>query len=209
METLASLSNRQQALLRHLLYSEQGLTLDQLADLLGISRNAVTQHISVLEKLDCIENRTLPSGGGRPSRAYTLTDAGMAIFPKQYALFSTMLLKAISENIKGAELESLFANIGRDLALPFKDRIKNSENKIVEVTKIMEELGYETRQSSSTNKASEIIAKNCVFHDLAVENSAVCELDRSLISSLLETKIEQKECMIKGGDSCKFCISET
>ncbi|MFW2373190.1 MAG: helix-turn-helix transcriptional regulator [Gammaproteobacteria bacterium] len=209
METLSSLSHRQQALLRHLLYSDQGLTLDQLADLLGISRNAVTQHISVLEKLDCIKSRTLPSAGGRPSRAYTLTDAGMAIFPKQYALFSTMLLKAISENLKGADLENLLGTIGRELALPFMDRVKNSGNEIEEVRKIMEELGYETRRGSAKKNASEIVAKNCVFHDLAVENPAVCELDRSLISSLLEKKIEQKECMVKGGDSCRFCISKT
>jgi len=208
METLASLSQRQQALLRHLLNSEQGLTLDQLANLLEISRNAVNQHVSGLEKLNCIESRMLPSAGGRPSRAYTLTDTGMAMFPKQYALFSTMLLKAVSENIKGDELEKLFASIGRDLALPFIERVKNSASKIEEVTKIMEELGYEARQSS-LNNSSEIIAKNCVFHDLAVDNVAVCELDRSLISSLLDTRIEQQECMVKGGDSCRFCIRET
>lgn len=209
MNTLSSLSERQQALMRHLLYSEQGLTLDQLADLQDISRNAVTQHMSVLEKLDYIESQILPSGGGRPSRAYTLTDAGKAIFPKQYSLFSTMLLKAITGNIKGDELESLFATIGRDLALPFKDRVSGSGNKIEEVVKIMEELGYEARQSVVANEPPEIIAKNCVFHDLAVENSSVCELDRSLISSLVDTKIEQKECMVKGGQSCRFCLSKT
>jgi len=208
METLSSLSHRQQALLRHLLYSDQGLTLDQLANLLGISRNAVTQHIAALEKLDCITSRILPSAGGRPSRAYMLTDIGMAMFPKQYALFSTALLSTISEKFKGAELDNLLSTIGQNLALPFKDRVNSSDNKIEEVRIIMEELGYETRPSS-VNVSTEIIAKNCVFHDLAVENAAVCELDRSLISTLLESKIEQQECMVKGGDSCRFCISKT
>lgn len=206
METLASLNERQQILLRHLLYSDGGLTLDQLAKLLDISRNAVTQHISALEKLNCIKSRMLPSAGGRPSRAYTLTDAGMALFPKQYALFSTMLLKTIAESLKGDELENVFAKIGHDLALPFKERVKNSGNKIEEVRKIMEELGYETKGSSAGNVSSEIIAKNCVFHDLAVENPTVCELDRSLISSLLDTDIDQQECMAKGGASCRFCV---
>ena len=208
MKTLTSLSHRQQALLRHLLYSDDGLTLDQLANLLEISRNAVTQHITALEKLDCIVSRILPSAGGRPSRAYTLTNTGMAMFPKQYALFSTALLKAISSNVKDAELTKLFTTIGQDLAIPFKERVKNSDNKMEEVRKIMEELGYETRPST-LGVSTEIIAKNCVFHDLAVENSAVCELDRSLISSLLESKIEQQECMVKGGQSCRFCISKT
>lgn len=205
METLTSLSQRQQELLRHLLYSEQGLTLDQLADLLAISRNAVTQHISVLEKIDCLENRMLPSAGGRPSRAYMLTAVGRAMFPKQYALFSTALLRAISENLEGAALEKLFKGIGADLAAPFKQRVTSSEDKVQEVRKIMAELGYET-QVSLSNVDADIVAKNCVFHDLAVDNIAVCELDRSLISSLLDAEIKQTECMVKGGSSCRFCV---
>lgn len=209
MENLLSLSERQQSLMRHLLYSEQGLTLDQLAEVLGISRNAVTQHISALEKLNCIQNKMLPSAGGRPSRAYMLTSTGMAHFPKHYALFSTMLLKAISEKLAGHELETLLAVIGRDLALPYKYRVNKSTNKIEEVRKIMEELGYETRSVSTANEMAEIVAKNCVFHDLAIENNAVCELDRALIASLLETPIEQRECMVKGGDSCRFRIRKT
>ena len=209
MQTLESLNHRQQALLRHLLYSEQGLTLDQLAELLGISRNAVTQHISVLEKIDCIKSHILPSAGGRPSRAYTLTDVGKAVFPKQYALFSTMLLKAISGNLNGEALENLLISIGRDLALPFKDRVKNSDDKIEEVRKIMEELGYEAKQNINVTNRSEIVAKNCVFHDLAAENQIVCELDRSLLSTLLEKNVEQKECMVKGGDCCRFFINES
>jgi len=207
MDTLTSLSQRQQSLLRHLLNSDEGLTLEQLANLLTISRNAVTQHIAALEKLDCIESRILPSAGGRPSRAYKLSAKGKAMFPKQYALFSTALLSAISENTKGADLEKLFNTIGHDLAKPFKDRVNNSDDKIEEVRKIMEELGYET-SFSAAKSTTEIIAKNCVFHDLAIGNSAVCELDRSLISSLLDAKIEQQECMVKGGSSCRFCISK-
>lgn len=212
MKTLSSLGYRQQAALRHLLNNSDGLTLDQLASLLGISRNAVTQHISVLEGLDCVESFILPSAGGRPSRAYKLTKTGLAMFPKQYALFSTMLLKSVSNSLSEGELQKLFATIGEDLAVSFKERMQASDDKMAEVIHIMEELGYETiassAQESSTAQSSEIIAKNCVFHDLAVENKAVCQLDIALISSLLDAEIEQTECMVKGGDSCRFCIKQ-
>ena len=208
MHTLSSLSHRQQAILRHILHSDGGLTLDQLANLLEISRNAVTQHIAALEKLGCIETSMLPSAGGRPSRAYRLAEKGMAMFPKQYALISTALLNSVSEYLNDDELEKLFISIGHSLAASFKDRVKQSKNKIAEVIEIMEELGYEA-MSSSTNMDTEIIAKNCVFHDLAVENSTVCELDRTLISELLGSRVEQQECMVKGGNSCRFCINKT
>ncbi len=203
METLTSLSHRQQSILRHLLCNSDGLTLDQLSGRLSISRNAVKQHLCVLEGLNAIGSHILPSGGGRPCRAYTLSHAGKDLFPKQYALFSIMLLKTLSKNLEDDKLESMLKSIGRELALPFKDRVRQSENIIAEVTAIMSELGYETVLPNS-NDANEINAKNCVFHDLAKENPKVCELDLALISTLLESEIEQTECMAVGGHSCRF-----
>ena len=50
MDTITSFSHRQQTILRSLLHSDLGLTLDQLSKLLDISRNAVAQHVSNLEK---------------------------------------------------------------------------------------------------------------------------------------------------------------
>ena len=209
METLSNLNHRQQALLRHLLYHGEGLTLDQLAQLLEISRNAVAQHMPALEGWRYVESTLLPSGGGRPSRAYQLTDAGKALFPKQYGLFSTMMLKTLTTKLEGKELENLLAAIGRDIADSFKERVAKSEDKMEEVRRIMEEVGYETVKSTTASDPSEIVAKNCVFHDLAKENNAVCQLDLALIASLLDADIEQTECMAKGGESCRFCVAKT
>jgi len=192
-------------LFRHLLYNGDGLTLDQLSSLLGISRNAVKQHLSVLGALNAIKSHLLPSEGGRPCHAYALGRAGIDLFPKQYGLFSIVLLKTLSKNLKGAKLESMLKSIGRDMALPFKGRVSQSESKIAEVTKIMRELGYETDSPNSVDvDVTEITAKNCVFHDLAKENPKVCELDLALISTLLETEIEQTECTAIGGHRCRF-----
>jgi len=50
----------------------------------------------------------------------------------------------------------------------------------------------------------DIVAKNCVFHKLASECDEVCLFDISLMTSLLDSKIDHKECMVKGGDACRF-----
>ncbi len=209
MNTLDSLGHRQQILLRYLLHSPHGLTLDQLASKLNISRNAVTQHIAVLEKLNCVDSQYLPSSGGRPSRAYLITETGKSFFPKQYALFSTMLLKTMSTQLETDVLANLLADIGKDLALPFMKRVEKSNNRVEEVRQIMNELGYETESADNSienDKQQQIIAVNCVFHDLAFENTTVCELDKALISSLLDSPIEHTHCMAKGESSCSFCL---
>jgi predicted ArsR family transcriptional regulator len=209
MDTITSFSHRQQTILRNLLHSEQGLTLDQLAEQLDISRNAVSQHTSGLEKLRYIENRMLPSSGGRPCRAYTLTDTGRELFPKQYALFSRMLLKTMEETLTKNELEKLLHTIGQEMAIPFKQQVNSSADRVEATRKIMDELGYETSTKEIPNDEplSEIIAKNCVYHDVAMKSDAVCVLDRAIISTLLDATIEQSACMAKGDDSCRFCIN--
>lgn len=205
MKTLSSLSDRQQTLLRLILHSNQGLTLDQLAKQLDISRNAVMQHIACLEKQQCIDTHMLPSSGGRPCRAYILSDTGRALFPKQYALFSSALLKTLGHQLDKQQLESVLHTMGQELAEPFKARVNSSSNTIEEIQQVMEELGYETSQGSMVSEPHHIIAKNCVFHDLAMENESICVLDRALISSLLGTQVEQSSCMAKGDDNCQFC----
>ena len=124
----------------------------------------------------------LPSSGGRPSRAYTLSSAGHELFPKQYALFSRMLLKSMEETLKEEELQKLLHTMGQEMAAPFKARVKDSDDQIEEARKIMEELGYETSPRTPST-SSEIIAKNCVYHDIAMKNESVCILDRSIIST--------------------------
>ena len=70
-------------LLRELLGARAtGLTVDELADALVVSRNAVQQQVTALEREGLGSVRALRSTGGRPSRAYDLNDDGLELFPR-------------------------------------------------------------------------------------------------------------------------------
>ena len=66
MSAIQTFSFRHQALLTSLLNNRAGLSVDQLAKELGISRNATNQHLSGLTNLGLIEHSLRPSSGGRP-----------------------------------------------------------------------------------------------------------------------------------------------
>ena len=75
------LSEARSRLLRELLTARAtGRTADELATALAISRNAVQQQLSALEREGLVGVHELRSTGGRPSRAYTLTDHGIELF---------------------------------------------------------------------------------------------------------------------------------
>ena len=83
---------KQQKILEFLLVEKQGITVDQFSKHLDISRTAVHQHITVLERDGYVKKLASRQTGGRPGTTFTLTDKGTHLFPKHYNLFSTMLI---------------------------------------------------------------------------------------------------------------------
>lgn len=203
------LNKRQQQILRYVLYSEDAVTMEQLADNMGISRAALGKHMDVLMSYQLVETQLQDSTGGRPSRAFNLTQAGRAIFPKQYQLFSRALMSAISEKLDDDSITEILTEMGEQLADQLQPEMKTNQDKMQAVRKIMARLGYETVEPDSESEKDSLIAKNCVFHDLAINDERVCQLDISLISTLLGEPVYLKECMAKGGKHCHFCPSNS
>ena len=211
MSGLSNIGARQQHLLKALLHSPQGLSMDQLSKELSISRNAVNQHLASLERQRYIESTLQSSTGGRPGRVYKLSPSGLELFPRHYSLFSRLLLRLVQQKLGAESLRECLADLGEQLSQEYKSRVRKHatlDAQINEVKLIMYELGYETELEQDKVAPAEIVASNCVFHTLAKECKEVCELDLSLISSLLDAKVEHKECMVRGGHYCRFGISK-
>jgi DeoR family transcriptional regulator, suf operon transcriptional repressor len=200
---------RQRELLEKLLFKKSGLTIDDLAKELGITRNAVQQHTLALEKGGYIEQGNLNVTGGRPSRVYILSKKGIDLFPKQYSWFSELLLNSIKSQLGSEGLLTKMHEIGSNLAQSLKPKLSgmNLPDKIAEVSSMMQDLGFETEVTQEDGLPS-IKAHNCIYHNLADEFEEVCQLDRSLLESLLDSEIIHEECIVRGGETCKFNIKE-
>ncbi|HEU4707710.1 MAG TPA: HTH domain-containing protein [Methylophilaceae bacterium] len=208
MSAISNLGHRQHQLLKALLLSPNGLSMDQLAQELAISRTAVNQHLVNLEKLQYVDSLLQASTGGRPGRVYVLTKQGQELFPRHYSLFARLLLRLVQQKLGEPTLKECLAELGEQLSLEYRDRVvrqKSPAGQVAEVKRIMYELGYETDLEHTT--VNEIVASNCVFHELAMDCKEVCELDISLISRLLDARVEHKECMVRGGSCCRFAIT--
>jgi len=72
--------SRQQQILKLMLENKAGITIDEIATALAISRNAVQQHFTVLERDGYIQAGDVNKTAGRPVRSYILTEAGINSF---------------------------------------------------------------------------------------------------------------------------------
>jgi len=210
MSALSTLGHTQQSLLHSLLNNRGGLTVEALTHELKISRNAVNQHLTSLDSNGFIDNSMLTSTGGRPSKTYALSSKGLELFPRHYSLFSNLLIQWIKLKLSDSDLKKCMTELGTQIAQDFKPRVDKHTNeieKLNEVASIMQELGYESHIEENSDSDKDIVAYNCVFHQLASECDEVCTLDISLISNLLDAKVTHKECMVKGGRCCRFTIT--
>jgi predicted ArsR family transcriptional regulator len=201
------IGQRQQALLSLLLEHKEGLTIDQMAAALGITRTAVREHVGALERDRLVEPGAFAgSTGGRPGRRYALTDRGLALFPKHYDLMARLLLEALTERLGAADAERELRALGARLAAQLKPRVGAGSlaKRTRAVAALMRELGYE---ASAPDAASpRIEALNCVYHELARADQIVCALDLALIENLADAKVEHRACMARGDNACVFCL---
>jgi len=208
-ETLSTFGGRQHRLLTLLLETKSGLSADELAGGLEISRSAVHQHLAALERDGYVEKHAREPRGGRPGYAWRLTDRGVHLFPKHYALFSDLLIEALKDKLGSEGLTGILRDLGARLAKDYAPRLDGlaPEEQIRAVVEIMQELGYQASTSPDAEGGPPVIdARNCVYHHLARDHREVCDFDLALLSSLLDARIEHLECMLRGGGACRFRV---
>jgi DeoR family transcriptional regulator, suf operon transcriptional repressor len=200
--------SRQEQIMTLLLNSTEGLSIDEMAAELDISRTAVKQHLAGLEKMQLIQEAALCSTGGRPARSYTLTQQGKNRFPKQYAWFCNLLLSRLSTELGTEALEKMMWDMGVKLGQSLLPQFspKTPEERMLSLVELMQNLGYHAELLQQEGPAG-IKAVNCVYHDLAQQHPQLCQFDQALISTLLGQPIQQTSCMVNKDCDCRFKLA--
>ena len=189
-----------------LLRSEQPLGVRALSAKVGISRNAAHQQVVALEREGLIERASAIPTKGRPSRGFRLSAAGKATFPRQYALLARQMLEELARHLGPDDLRRTLQRIGLSLADSLRSEMGSDyEENIRRIAGLMRDLGYESR-SVEGEAGTEIEAHNCVFHDIAMADPAICEVDLALLRSLSGQAVDHRRCMARGERSCRFAF---
>ena len=202
---LAALGNRQQELLKLLLENKSGMTVDELAERLEITRNAVRQHVAALENHGLITQGGTRPSGGRPEQLYMLTDAGKESFPRNYSWLAQLLVESLREQDGAEGLRERLSTLGSAVARQLRGQhpgLQSRQQKVEKLSQLMGQLGYESRNAAAG--APSIEAYNCIFHTLAVKNPEICQFDLALLSTFTDSKVDHQECMARGGNACRF-----
>ncbi|MDP1697075.1 MAG: hypothetical protein Q8L45_04730 [Xanthomonadaceae bacterium] len=207
MATLGHFGTTQQRLLRKLSTVPEGCTVESLCAHLHISHNAVRQHLGSLLVHSYVERGQSRASGGRPQATFCLTEAGRALFPRNYGVLATALLAQLQTSMGAAALERFLETLGRTLgsqqvALP----VTAADTDVAQtLANHLDALGYEALAVAHGND-TEVEAFNCVFHALAQTHPQVCRFDIAYMEAASGRRIHHMECIVRGGSRCRFRV---
>lgn len=206
-EKIGGFGGTQTALLRLLLRNKNGLTVDQIADGLSVTRTAVNQHLAALERDGYVMKSRHTQTGGRPSRIFALSERGLNLFPKNYGMFSLKSFEAMIDMMGRRKTYRLLENLGRDLGKELGANLAQAplDRKAADIADAMQGLGFDASAHASK---PEITAYNCIYHELAKADPEVCRLDLAFLKEASGADVDHAACMAKGDNACRFVLQK-
>ena len=205
---LRQLGPTQQKLLRTLLAAPQGASVETLCNALGVTHNAVRQHLTALIVAGFVERGNAQPTGGRPLSRYLLLPAGRELFPRNYGLIATGVLEHLYASAGKAGVQALLAELGEQLGTAAAERINtaDADETASALAEQMDALGYEA-QAVRRDGETQIEAYNCVFHTLAKTHPDICRFDLAFMTAATGRPVQHLECLVRGGRSCRFRLA--
>src|SRR5215211_8994430 len=99
----------------NLLRGRQG-TVNELAEKLELTDNAVRAHLLTLERDGLVRQSGVQRGARKPHFAYELTAEAERLFPKAYDALLNQLITTLKGRLPPAALEDVLREVGRSLA---------------------------------------------------------------------------------------------
>jgi predicted ArsR family transcriptional regulator len=204
--------------------------LEELANVMKISRMAVHKHLAILQKRGLVESMETRGQVGRPRMVYQLTSQSKTVFPKSYSAIATHALDFIERNMGKEAVEKVLRERQGELFDQYYKRLSDLDfdKRVKELAKIRDEEGYmaESKKVSSKSNGSRnssrlgiregqerggkhvLLEYNCPIIHIAEKHWEACSVETELFEKLLDAKIETTHRAAKGDLICKFLIKE-
>ena len=158
-------------------------TVDELADSLGLTDNAVRSHLVTLERDGLIQQRGQRRGEGKPAQLYELTSQGERLFPKAYGPVLRELLDVLGERVPPEEMRTVLREVGRRVAAENGGsslRNGDARARVDRAASLLSELGG-LAEVESTDKGLRIRGYSCPLAAILPGHPESCELAESLV----------------------------
>lgn len=185
------------------------LTVSEMANQLKITEMAIRRHLNTLERDNLIGSRMVRQSMGRPTSVYSLSEEAERLFPQHYSDFALDLLQDMHDQGGEENIRSLFQRREDRMSTIYNQEIKGEslEDKVQELARLQNSRGYMVEIEKDLDTGNFIFKEyNCPISQVAKEYNHACDCELSLFKRVLNTDVEQVDCISKGEEKCVYVI---
>ena len=187
----------------------QPLTAKELADRFGVTPNALRRHLKELENQGIVRYLREIRGVGGPVFAFSLTEAGEALFPRAYERALTEVLDLVREQQGNEGLVQLFQHRWDEIARVARPELERLpvEQRATRLAELLTSLGYMAEAHPGSGALPVLTEHNCAIRLIAERFPEVCDAEERFIADLLGTPVTRQAHIAKGANCCEYCIT--
>lgn len=183
------------------------LSIKAIEEQVGVTKTAVRQQLTSLMADGIVTKRLVREGVGRPHYMYVLTEKAREVFACYCDELVLSLYEELLAEVGSARIALLLDRVGSRLATRYDEQLRGSRlsERIRSLASVMEEKGMLT-DLHSTNQGFVLKSFNCPYHELAQEHREICQMEQTMMSSVLAADVELTQCMMDGHRGCEFTV---
>jgi predicted ArsR family transcriptional regulator len=189
------------------LLREGAWTVDDLAERLGVTDNAVRFHLDALESLGTVRREGVRKAGvvGQPASIYSLSSAGEEAFSRAYAPVLIAVLEELRDRTSGPQVVAFLKRVGKRLARGFSHSDGPLSTRVTDASAMLNALGGITSVEKS-GKTYRIVGRACPLSRAVEADHCVCAAVTTLVAEVVGAEVTER-CDRSGRPKCCFEIS--
>jgi predicted ArsR family transcriptional regulator len=194
----ASTRGQVAALLRH-----GDRTVEELAQALELTDNAVRAHLATLERDGLVHQAGLRRGTSKPAYAYALTPAAERLFPKAYGTLLRLLLDVLAERLPPSAVDDALRDVGHRVAATQTVPVGELRDRVDKALAVLGDLGG-FAEAEEREDGFVIRGASCPLAAALPGHPEVCHLAETLLSDVIGVPVA--ECCERG-DQPRCCFA--
>jgi predicted ArsR family transcriptional regulator len=181
-------------------------TVEELAQTLGLTDNAVRAHLSSLERDGLVKQSGARRGSGKPAFTYDLSAEAERLFPKPYSAVLSALLDVLSEEMPPEKLENILRAAAARLAEAYKVPSGDIPARLAAGTSLLNELGG-LAELEQAGEEFIIRGFSCPLSAIVPNHPQICKLAETLLKDFTGLPL-QENCERNGNFNCAFLLKD-
>ena len=185
-------------------------TAAELAAELGVTREAIRQHLGGLEASGLVEgrSRTARPQRGRPPTEWLLTDLAADLFPDRHSDLTVELIESIRRTAGEPALDAIIEDRNHRLAETYVAITRDADDPVKALADQRSAEGYLAEVRDEADGSRLLIEHHCPICDAAATCKGLCRGELELFQTTLgpDVEVTREQHLLSGDERCTYRI---